>query len=281
MMRRALWVFLLFCSIARTQGHAQTREIVVDLPGGAALEMVWIEPGEFVMGSPESEPGRDANEGPQHEVRISRGFYLGKHEVTQAQWEAVMGTQPWAGKIYVREQAEHPAAFISWNDAQAFIDTLNAAAGAALYRLPTEAEWEYACRAGTTTRWSFGDDESRLGEYAWYYDNVWDAGERYAHAVGTRLPTPWGLFDMHGNVWEWVQDWHTTIVGIRASGTYPDSRQVDPTGPGSGSHRVKRGGSFYDFARLLRSAFRDGYSPRGQYINVGMRLLRQEPRRKR
>ena len=243
------------------------------------MEMVWIEAGTFLMGSPEGEQGREENEGPQHEVRISRGFYLGKHEVTQAQWAAVMGTQPWAGKIYVREHAEHPAVSISWNDAQAFMDTLNVAAEAALYRLPTEAEWEYACRAGTASRWSFGDDESLLGEYAWHYDNVWDAGERYVHAVGTRLPNPWGLFDMHGNVWEWVQDWHTTIVGIRASGTYPHSRQVDPTGPGSGSHRVKRGGSFYDFARYQRAAFRDGYSPRGQYINVGMRLLRQEPRR--
>jgi len=276
MRRRILWTFLLISSIAGTQTYAQTREIIVDLPGGADMEMVWIEPGTFIMGSPDSEPGRDSNEGPQHQVRISRGFYLGKYELTQEQWEAVMGTRPWEGKIYVEEGEDHPAVFISWNDLQEFIGRLNAAAGADVYRLPTEAEWEYACRAGTAARWSFGDDEGRLRDYAWYYDNAWNAGEKYAHPVGMKRPNPWGLFDMHGNVWEWVQDWHTTIVGVRVSTTYPNSSQVDPAGPLSGSHRVKRGGSFYDFSRYQRSGFRDGYSPRGRYINIGARLLRQK-----
>jgi formylglycine-generating enzyme required for sulfatase activity len=268
---------LLLCLLVDTSVGAQEREIRVDLPGRATMEMVWIAPGSFAMGSPQTEPGRDANEGPQHPVRISRGFYLGKYELTQAQWKAAMGTRPWAGKIHVREQPDHPAVFISWDDVQTLIDTLNAAAGGAVYRLPTEAEWEYACRAGTTSRWSFGDDQGRLGEYAWFYDNAWNAAEKYARPVGARLPNPWGLFDMHGNVWEWVQDWHTTIVGVRASSTYPGDPQVDPTGPAAGSHRVKRGGSFYDFTRYLRAAFRDGYSPRGAYLNIGVRLLRQEP----
>jgi formylglycine-generating enzyme required for sulfatase activity len=276
-MCRALWSLLLIYSFAISRGDAQTEEILVDLPGGATLGMVWIKPGTFSMGSPDGEPERDSNEGPQHEVRISRGFYLGKCEITQKQWEAVMGTRPWEGMIYAPTGPNYPAVSISWDEAQKFIDTLNATEADSTYRLPTEAEWEYACRAGTTTRWSFGNDESRLPEYAWYYDDIWNSSERGLRAVGMKKPNPWGLYDMHGNVWEWVQDWHTTIVGIRESTSYPDSAQIDPTGPRSGSHRVKRGGSFYDFARLLRSAFRDGYSPRGKYVNIGIRLLRQTP----
>ena len=188
-----------------------------------------------------------------------------------------MHARPWADKIYVREHPCHPAVFVSWDDVQEFIGRLNAAAEADFYRLPTEAEWEYACRAGTTTPWSCGDDVGELADHAWYYDHVWDAGERYAHAVASRRPNPWGLFDMHGNVWEWVQDWHTTVAGVRASATYADSSQIDPAGPAGGSHRIKRGGSFYDFASSLRSARRDGYSPRGRYVNIGVRLLRVLP----
>jgi formylglycine-generating enzyme required for sulfatase activity len=272
---KMFWI-LLICSFASSRGDAQSREILIDLPGGATLEMIWVEPGTFLMGSCDGEIGRDVNEGPQHEVRISRGFYLSKCEITQKQWEAVMDTRPWEEMIYVRTGTNYPAVSISWDETQEFIATLNAAEDGSPYRLPTEAEWEYACRAGTTTRWSFGDDESLLVEYAWYYDNIWDSGERGVREVGAKKPNPWGLYDMHGNAWEWVQDWHTTIVGIRESGSYPNSLQVDPTGPRSGSHRVKRGGSFYDFARLLRSAFRDGYSSRGKYVNIGIRLLRKE-----
>jgi len=228
---------------------------------------VWIEPGTFTMGSPSSEPGRWDDEGPQHEVTISRGFYLGKFEVTQGQWQAVMGTRPWAGESYVRENPNHPAVYISWNDVQAFIQKWNEAAEDSLYRLPTEAEWEYACRAGSVTRWSFGDDESQLGEYAWYRDNAWDVGEEYAHAVGTKLPNPWGLYDMHGNVWEWCKDGY---------GSYSSDAQVDPLGPAAGSFRVSRGGYFYNFARFTRSAFRNYYTPDDRYFYFGARLLRTQ-----
>jgi len=120
------------------------------------------------MGSPVNEPERRDNEVPQHDVTIRKGFYLGKYEMTHGQWEAVMGTTPWSGESYARANASHPAVSVSWNEVQLFIQTLNAAAGDSLYRLPTEAEWEYACRAGTTTRWLFGDDESQLTNYAWY-----------------------------------------------------------------------------------------------------------------
>ena len=267
----------------------------VELPGGETMEMVWIEPGTFTMGSPDSEE-RGGDEKPQHEVKISRGFYLGKYEITQAQWKAVMGTTPWStgrdsvvsgqyvcGRHHVQSGSNKPAAHISWDDVQDLVRRLNRTAGDSLYRLPTEAEWEYACRAGTATRWSFGDDVSRLGEYAWYGDNV--AGE-YARPVGTKLPNPWGLHDMHGNVEEWVQDLY---------GFYPGENRVDPTGPTptrayrggpSGqevdlatSHpattRVFRGGSFYiNEAWDTRSAIRFIDSPSARHSYLGARLLR-------
>ena len=230
-------------------------------------EFVWIEPGVFQMGSPNWEEGRWDDEGPVHEVEISQGFYLGQYEVTQGQWEAVMETTPWSGKDYVRESSSHPAVYISWYDVQEFIGRLNAAAGDSLYRLPSEAEWEYACRAGSRTRWSFGDDESVLGDYAWYRANAWDVGKEYAQAVGQKLPNAWGLYDMHGNVWEWVQDRYD-------SDYYNDSPRVDPQGPSRGSARVHRGGAFSSYAPYVWSASRSYGSPDNRYRNVGVRLLR-------
>ena len=247
-------------------------ELAVELQGdafhlfGVTIDMVWIEPGTFTMGSPSRGEGRGYDEEPQHEVTISQGFYLGKYEITQEQWEAVMGNRPWEGKEGVRPDPRHPAVFVSWHDLQKFIRRLNEWAGEDLFRLPTEAEWEYACRAGTTTRWSFGDDESRLGDYAWYRANTWDLGEQYAHPVGMKAPNPWNLYDMHGNVWEWTQDWFSA---------YAAAAQVDPTGPNVGSYRALRGGSFPGFASGVRSADRLRYSP-GVRVNadVGARLLK-------
>jgi len=226
------------------------------LPGDAEIEMVWIEPGTFTMGTTEAQEetlrskrmweSSFENEQPAHQVTITRGFYMGKVEVTQEQWENVMGTTPWSGKQYVQEAPDNVAAYISWNDMQEFIHRLNAVEGSEVYRLPTEGEWEYACRAGPTTLWSFGDDKSQLRDYAWFYDNAWSAGDQYGHEVGTKLPNLWGLYDMHGNVWEWVQDWYDANY-------YSMSPSVDPTGPSTGLNRVLRGGIFIDFARLTRS----------------------------
>ena len=165
----------------------------------------------------------------------------------------------------VRSGSDYPAVYVSWEDAQEFVRRLNASLGSNVYRLSTEAEWEYACRAGTTTRWSFGDDESQLTHYAWYRDNAWDVGERYAHRVGTKRSNPWGLYDMHGNVWEWVQDWY-------AADYYSRSPSVDPPGPSSA--RVVRGGSVHWDAQYLRSACRLSNSPDDRYYDVGFRLLR-------
>ena len=220
-----------------------------------------------MMGSPPSEPRRGKDEGPQHEVTITRGFRLGKYEITQGQWESVMGTRPWSGKRYVQVSPDHPAVYISWEDVQSFIGRLNGVEGKFLYRLPTEAEWECAARAGTTGRWAFGDDEARLREHVWYRTNTWNEGLRYAFRVGTKSPNPWHLHDMHGNVWEWCLDWY-------GSGYYSGSPDVDPQGPPSGAHRVLRGGSFCDDA--VGSAFRYHHVPSHRGYGVGARLVRTE-----
>ena len=267
------------------EGGAVGEESTFSLLGGAEMEVVWIEPGVFQMGATESEINETidwcvddlgalrsncidvlGDQGPLHEVEISQGFYLGKYEITQGQWEAVMGTTPWTGRDYVREHSSHPAVYISWYDTQAFIGRLNAAAGDSLYRLPSEAEWEYACRAGTQTRWSFGDNENQLGDYAWYRANAWDVGKGYAQPVGTKLPNAWGLYDMHGNVFEWVQDWYGRDY-------YNSSPRVDPLGPSSGSYRIFRGGDFWNYAQLVRSAYRPYISPDNREASLGLRLV--------
>ena len=243
-------------------GGAVGDEATFPLPAGPSLEMVWIEPGTFQMGS------EKGHESPVHEVEISNGFWLGTYEVTQEQWQAVMGTTPWSGDGAVVDDPSHPAVHVSWEDAQDFIVRLNEAAGALWYRLPTEAEWEYACRAGTQTPWSFGD-ELQAPDYAWYSYTAGRAGENYAHAVGTKWPNPWGLRDMHGNVFEWVHDWYD-------EGYYADSPRVDPTGPATGSYRVLRGGAYAYGINDIRSAFRAKVGPSGKDWTIGFRLLRLE-----
>lgn len=238
-------------------------EATVELPGGASMEFVLIEPGTFSMGSPESEPDRDDWEGPQHKVTISHAFYFGRYEVTQGQWLSVMGTSPWHGQKMVIEDPRHPATYISWEDAQKFIHRLNEAAGDSLYRLPTEAEWEFACRCGTTTRWSFGDDSTVIGDYAWYSGNTWTIGEAYPHAVGLKQPNPWGLYDMHGNVWEYCQDWF---------GNYRDEEQTDPVGATSSRLRVSRSGDILR-PEYLRCAYRNANPPTMVGDGLGVRLV--------
>ena len=233
-------------------------EMAVMLLDRAELELVWIPEGSFMMGSLDSEFGRVSDEGPLHEVIFSRGFWLGKYEVTQGQWEAVMGYNPSRFK-----GTDRPVENVSWEAVQQFIGALNQAEGRAIYRLPTEAEWEYACRAGTTTRYSFGNDERELGEYAWYAANSGGSTQD----VGLKKPNAWGLYDMHGNVWEWSHHWY---------GDYAAESQTDPTGPAMGSLRVTRGGcwSIADAWRF-RSAYRSKVAPAEHYANLGFRLMRK------
>jgi formylglycine-generating enzyme required for sulfatase activity len=183
--------------------------------------------------------------GKWYTVRLTKPFYLGVTEVTQEQYEKVMGENPSQFK-----GASNPVERVSWDDATEFCKKLSAEEGKT-YRLPTEAEWEYACRAGTTTKFSFGDDASQLGNYAWFRDN----SGRKTHPVGQKKPNSWGLYDMHGNVWEWCQDW---------SGRIWEGSATDPTGPNLGSFRVNRGGSLYENAEICRSAFRWFLPPGGR-----------------
>ena len=230
---------------------------------------VWVEPGSFVMGSPESEAGRETDESPQHEVTISGGFHLGKYTVTRGQWERVMGTSPWEGESSIPSSPVFPAVFISWDDVQQLISRLNSSNGYWRYRLPTEAEWEYACRAGTSTMWSFGEDRHALGDYAWYIDSEAEAKDQTPREVGAKLPNPWGLHDMHGNVWEWCLD-------VYGEDYYSRSPAVDPQGPNSdaGSSRVIRGGYFRYFTRHSRSASRNTRRPDERHRAIGVRLVR-------
>jgi|GEM_PF-5659761 formylglycine-generating enzyme required for sulfatase activity len=244
---------------------APLRQTTVELAAGVPMEMVWIEAGTFTMGSSLSEWGRNTDESPQCEVVLTQGFYLGKYEVTQRQWEAVTGERPWEGQEEARDEPDYPAVYISWHDVQLFIAQLNAAVGEDLYRLPTEAEWEYACRAGTQTAWSFGDDRGNLDHHVWFSENAQLLDRSHGQVPGAKAISPWGLYDMHGNVWEWVQDW---------LGDYPGETQSDPLGPANGTARVFRGGSFKDPSEFSRSAQRCWNAPDLSFSNIGVRLLR-------
>jgi len=217
------------------------------------MELVYVPPGSFMMGSTNG----GADEKPVHQVTINYSFYMGKYEVTQAQWQSVMGNNP----SNFKDCANCPVEQVSWDDAQSFINKLNESNDGFRYRLPTEAEWEYACRAGTT-----GDNAGNLSEMAWYSEN---SGNR-THAVGGKQPNAWGLADMHGNVWEWSTDWyHETYYGTTTDGSAWLSG-------GEQKYRVLRGGSWVDLATVVRSAFRgwrtvDYRSPIGGFRVVAVR----------
>ncbi len=220
------------------------------------IEFVLIPAGEFDMGSPQKEAGRDNDEGPVHHVKIATAFYMSKYEITQEQWRNIMGNDP----SYFKGD-DLPVEQVSWNEAQEFISRLNEKEGVDKFRLPSEAEWEYAARAGTSTRYYFGDDASKLGDYEWFVEN----SELKTHDVGQKKPNPWGLYDMQGSIWEWVQDmYHDSYNGAPTDGSAWE---------GNGSHRVTRGGSFDYAAVHLRVANRNDRDPGYRHINTGFRLV--------
>jgi formylglycine-generating enzyme required for sulfatase activity len=233
---------------------------MVALAPGIELAFVRLAPGVYFRGSPDSESGRDLDEGPRHEVVISRAFWLGVHEVTQAQWTAVMGDNP---AVFRRGEAapRRPVESVSWDDCQRFIAALGVR-GVGRFRLPTEAEWEYAARAGGAGRYPWGDDPGERETHA----RAWANSRSFAltHPVGTKPPNAWGLHDLHGNVWEWCADRY---------GPYAPGPQRDPAGPPIGRERVFRGGSWFDFPVSLRSANRHRHAPDGRYTAVGLRLV--------
>jgi formylglycine-generating enzyme required for sulfatase activity len=230
------------------------------------MQLKEIPAGTFMMGSPEGEPDRDSAEH-QHPVTISKSFYMQTTEVTQGQWKAVMATEPWKGKSLVKEGANYAASYVSWNDAVAYCEKLSEKEGKT-YRLPTEAEWEYACRAGTQTTWSFGDDEKVLGDYGWCRENAWGIDEKYAHQVELKKPNAFGLYGMHGNVSEWCDDYYERDY-------YKQSSENNPTGPTSGYIYVLRGGSWNYGTRDSRSAHRGGTVAVVRLPHVGFRLVRE------
>ena len=265
-------------------------EITVTLPGGVSLTLVRIPAGTFMMGSPTTERGRDSDE-TQHQVTLTQDYYLGKTEVTQRQWHAVMGTpMPTSCGSYGTGD-NHPVYCVSWDDicggatgssctSTSFIGKLNAhlaatgQPGAGKFRLPTEAEWERAARGGTTGPFSFDTSANpswdvgcgsfpQAEAYMWWCNNAGGT----THAVGQKAPNPYDLLDMHGNEWEWVADWY---------GSYPSSAVTDPPGPTTGSGRVFRGGGFYGDARGCRSAGRGYGSPGIRYYFYGFRLARSQ-----
>jgi len=231
------------------------KEISFDLGRGVKLDLVLIRPGSFMMGD---EKGDD-DEKPVHKVTISKPFYLGKFEVTQEQWQCVMGSNP----SHFRG-AKNPVDRVSWEACQAFIKKLNAkfAHAQVTFGLPTEAEWEYACRAGPTSRYGFGDRESKLAEYGWFENNAGGT----THPVGQKKPNAWGLYDMHGNVWEWCDDWYDGDY-------YKKSPAIDPTGPTAVTSRVLRGGSWSDPAPYCRSSYRYCLPPWFCVCCYGVRVM--------
>ncbi len=236
-------------------GDVKNGDVKNEVTNSIGMRFVLVRAGSFRMGSPLGEDGRFLNE-PLHDVTITKDFYLGKYEVTQREWRAVMGNNPsrFAGCD------DCPVENVSWNDATEFVTELNQLERINAYRLPTEAEWEYAARAGTDgARY-----HSAIGAVAWYARN----SDARTHPVGGKTPNAWGLHDMLGNVWEWVQDWY---------GSYPSGAATDPRGPATGSGRVLRGGSWSNHPRYGRSAYRYGVSPGYRYSYLGFRVLRTVP----
>lgn len=245
--------------------YSAAPSISILLPGNIPLEMVWIPAGTFLMGMyPGEQDGLQYIESPQHQVTISKGFYMGKYEVTKEQWETVMGTTPWEGELYLNTDPSSPAFNMSWLEAQAFMTEIRKLTKRR-FGLPTEAQWEYACRAGTTTRYHWGDDPaySLINDYAWTYNNT--GTEHYEHVVGLKLPNQWGLFDMNGNVFEMCQDWFSPI--------YPEDPVIDPTGPSTGHDKCSRGGSWNFRTWFCRSASRNGFNPDSGDEKQGFRVI--------
>lgn len=262
---------------AASPAVAEAARLSVQITDSISMKLALIPAGEFLMGSPETEPGRSVNEF-QHRVRITEPFYLGVYPVTQEEYEALMGENP----SHFEGDERLPVERVCWLDAvkfcnrlsertdrspyYRFVDEFVRVRGGEGYRLPTEAEWEYACRAGTSAPWYCGNDENGVGDVAWHDAN----SNGRAHPVGEKGPNAWGLFDMHGNVWEWCEDWY---------GNYSDAEVTDPRGPSETTDRVFRGGSWGFQAEYCRSASRRRNLPEYRRNSLGFRVARSTARR--
>lgn len=224
----------------------------------AGIDFVWIPAGEFVMGS--DDPGYATTyTQPLRTVQITRGFWMSKFEITQGQWRATMGVNP---AYFPEPTGNRPIEQVSWQQAQDYIAQLNETQ-AGTFRLPTEAEWEYACRAGSTTEFYFGDDITQSPSFGW----TWENARFLTRVSGLLQPNAWGLYDMSGNVWEWCSDYYDPDF-------YAEMREDDPFGPMWSAYRVARGGSWYNAAHEARSANRFGFVPNSTYNTIGFRICR-------
>jgi formylglycine-generating enzyme required for sulfatase activity len=230
-------------------------ELKLDLGGGVSMRLVEVPAGKFTMGAALNDPDRQPNEMPTHEVTISRAFFMGAYEVTQQQYKQVMGENP--SKF---QRPDGPVDRVTWGDTVEFCKKMSAAVGRTV-RLPTEAEWEYACRAGSRERFCFGDDAEKLGEYAWF-----GAPDGATHPVGQKKANRFGLYDMHGNVWEWCQDRYEPNY-------YANGPNVDPQGPETAENRVVRGGACQNTAKFCRSAYRRDYAAYEKLDIYGFRVV--------
>ena len=271
---------------------------------GLKMKLVWCSPGfvtmediEFVtepVAKKANNPNDDDEVDPKDEpdtrrtekitpvkVFLTKGYWLGKYEVTQSEWKQVMQTEPWKGQDFTKEGVDFPATHVSWNDATDFCRKLTEQERKAgrlskdwEYTLSTEAQWERACRARTTTKFDFGDDESKLGDYAWFHDNAGNVGEQYGHQVGQKKPNPWGLYDMHGNVSEWCRD---VYIEALPGGRDPEVKR-DPRGERQ-SKRVFRGSCWFGLAAYCRTGLRYGVLPihRSNYLGFRPALSAVRP----
>ncbi len=279
-MRAVALGMVLLCLVS---GCTKAPKTVINSIG---MELIEIPAGKFTMGHPVGEKSHASDE-EQVAVTLTKPFWLGKTEVTQSQWKKVMGTEPWVNHSNVQIGEDNAASYVDWNDATAFCEKLTDLERKAgklkaneEYRLPTEAQWEYACRAGTTTAFSFGDG-SKLNSHAWWGGLDLEASlkgeikagpgnaarEQYAHKVGMKKPNTWGLHDMHGNVLEWCSDWYGDVL----------SGGVDPAGLEEGLYRVNRGGSWWGIPGFCRSADRNDSIPSDRdYIGLGFRVAHSQ-----
>jgi sulfatase modifying factor 1 len=264
-----VWLWIMANGTGWASGDSQQFRVFTNSLG---MKFVLLPPGSFTMGSPEDEPFRNRDE-TQHKVVLTRPFYMQTTEVTQSQWERIMGSNP---SHFKDCGGNCPVERVSWYDAVRFVEALNLK-GEGRYRLPTEAEWEYASRAGTGSMFHWGDEPNcAMGMFN--NNSRRGASSCVAHVVTKGLkpdspapvasypPNPWGLFDMHGNVWEWCSDWY---------GPYPIGEVRDPTGPPSGQYKVRRGGSWFKYATFCRSANRNWAHPASRYSTTGLRLVRE------
>jgi formylglycine-generating enzyme required for sulfatase activity len=267
-----LFILLFSCTSLKSQVNT-LNDTIIFINNSVYIELVQIPEGKFLMGSPEDEEGRGADEGPVHEVILGYSYYIGKYEVTQKLWQAIMGTNPAVFKL----SPDHPVESVSWNDCKKFIESLNKL-GKGTFRFPSEAEWEYACRAGTTTPYYWGEsmEDNGWSEYAWANSR----SGAMTHPVGEKKPNPWGLYDMAGNVWEWCSDDYEPYMDTAHVITAGEStfREMESS---TLSEKVFRGGSWFDFRESHRCANRHRHRVDKGYTAIGLRLVWEEGLEKR